>query len=676
MNRFFFLILILFFNKCLCQELPAQVEQQVEAIADAGEEETGDDSFLRELEHFRKEPIDINAADVEELKQLFFLTALQIECLLNYRHLLGRLTSIYELQAVPSWDLGTIRKVLPFIKLGPAVPLAFDIHQRFKRGQHSFLFRVSRPIGRSVIDDNNSGGYQGGPEHLLFRYQYRFKNLLQFGITSDKDAGESFLKGGQIKAFDFYSFHFFLRNAGIIKTLALGDFTVNIGQGLVHWQGLAFKKSADVMAIKRQAPVLKAYSSAGEFYFHRGAGLTIGFKKIEATIFASIRRIDVNITADSVSGGMSFSSFITGGYHRNLSEIESKNNLGQTCAGAVIQYKGDRLKIGVNGVYYQFSLPLQKRDEPYNLYAMKGDEWLNASIDYSYTFKNLHFFGESAISKRAGKAFINGLLLSADTKVDLSLLFRHIEKSYQAVNGNAFTENTSPSNESGIYTGITIRPRHGWKLDAYADIFQFPWLRFGADAPGRGVEYFCQLTYTPNRKISIQARYRREIKPANEPGSGAVMNEPMIFRKTNFRAQLNCQVHPAWTYRTRAEVVDYGQLGQKAEQGFLSFIDVIYKPVRKPYGVVARWQYFETGGYDSRIYVYENDVQYSYSAPAFFDKGFRFYVILNCDIGKKISAWLRVSQTKFHEEKQSIEISERITSSKKVDMNLQLRVVL
>ena len=42
----------------------------------------------------------------------------------------------------------------------------------------------------------------------------------------------------------FYSAHFFLRKAGIIKDLALGDFTVSMGQGLILWQGMATGKGS------------------------------------------------------------------------------------------------------------------------------------------------------------------------------------------------------------------------------------------------------------------------------------------------------------------------------------------------------------------------------------------------------------------------------------------------
>lgn len=53
---------------------------------------------------------------------------------------------------------------------------------------------------------------------------------------------ENPFKGRQKAGFDFYSVHLFARRLGIIQSLAIGDFTVNLGQGLIQWQSLAFKK--------------------------------------------------------------------------------------------------------------------------------------------------------------------------------------------------------------------------------------------------------------------------------------------------------------------------------------------------------------------------------------------------------------------------------------------------
>lgn len=660
------------------QEIPANTEQQLENLTDADQAETEDDSYLQQLEYFKKNPVNLNTADANELKELRILTDLQIENIISYRRLFGKLISIYELQAVPAWDINTIKKLLPFITVTTNATLTEQLSSRFKEGEHSLLFRLSQVLEKAKGFDDASTGtkYLGSPQRLFFRYRYSYKNILQYGIVADKDAGEQFFKGTQRKGFDFYSFHLFARKIGWIQSLAIGDFTVNMGQGLIQWQSLAFKKSADVLGVKRQSPVLRPYNSAGEFYFNRGAGITIKKGRVEATAFASVRKLSANFAADTVNNEDFVSSFLNSGYHRTASENEDRNKLIQTSFGGNILYRGDRWHIGLNAVYYQFSKPVQKRDEPYNLYAVTGRSWYNFSVDYSYTYKNLHFFGEAAVAKNSGKAFVNGLLVSVDPRVDISFVQRTIASSYQAVYGNAFTENTYPTNETGFYSGISIRPANGWKLDAYADIFKFPWLKYLVDAPSQGTDFLAQLSYTPNRQIEIYTRFRAESKQGNQPGNTTATNFLVRLPRQSWRTQFNYKLSSAISLRNRVEVLWYDRQGNNRETGFLVFNDFIYRPLLKPFSGIARLQYFETDDYNSRIYAYENDLLYCYSIPAFFDKGYRYYLLINYDIGKKISFWLRFAQT-IYPEKQLIGSGlDEIKGKQKTELKAQIRWIL
>src|SRR5262249_50727347 len=155
----------------------------------------------------------------------------------------------------------------------------------------------------------------------------------------------------------------------------------NMGQGLIQWQGLAFKKSSDITAIKRQSTVLRPYNSAGEFYFHRGIGVTVKKKKIEWTGYASFRKLGANIVADSNTQKKAITSFLNSGYHRTAGENEDKNKISQLSFGSALKFQNRSWCIGVNAVYYQFSLPVHKREEPYNLYSWHGENWYNGSID-------------------------------------------------------------------------------------------------------------------------------------------------------------------------------------------------------------------------------------------------------------------------------------------------------
>ncbi len=660
---------------CIAQEVPATTEQQLENLAEIEEGETEDDSYLQQLEVFKTNPVNLNTADMQDLRELRILTDLQIASLLSYRRIFGKLIHIYELQAIPTWDIQTIRKLLPFISIESPISVREDIADWFVGGTHRLLLRVSQVLEKQKGFEKNANGsaYAGSPQRVFFRYRYSYKNNLQFGIVGDKDAGEQFFKGKQSKGFDFYSFHLFARNAGIVKAIALGDFTVNMGQGLIHWQSLAFKKSAEVMGVKRQSATLRPYHSAGEYNFNRGIGITIRKRNLEATAFASLRNLSANINTDTAIRENYISSILMSGLHRTESELSNRNQLRQISFGGNSKWYGKTWHLGINAVYYRFSLPIRKRDEPYNLFAIRGRSWYNLSVDYSYTFKNLHLFGEAAMDKNLNKAFLHGMLLSVDPSVDISLVHRAIPMQYQAVNANAFTENTNPSNENGFYIGVSVRPLPSWRIDLYSDLYKFPWLRFQADAPGVGKEFLAQFTYTPNRQTEIYTRFRTEAKQVNIAGVGHALNVLAAIPRQTWRIHASNKISQAITLRNRVEMVWYNKKEKElAEQGFLIFMDVIFKPLMKRFSGIMRWQFFETDSYTSRIYAYENDVLYSYSIPVFYDKGLRYYFTINYDASKKLSFWLRWAQT-IYRDKQSIGSGQdEISGNRRSEIKLQV----
>lgn len=660
-------------NRAYAQELPLQTEQQFEQQAEASAEENEDDSYLQDLQQFLERPVNLNAADADLLRQLHLLNELQIAQLLSYRRLLGAFIHLYELQAIPGWDLLTIRKILPFVTIARPVGLKEEARKRLREGEQQLLFRVSQVL-QPVNGEGDSAAalaYKGSPQRLLLRYRYQYKNSLQFGWLGEKDAGEQFFRGAQRRGFDFNSLHFFARRLGILHSLALGDFSVSLGQGLLHWQGLAFRKSADVLAVKRQSPVLKPYRSAGEFYFHRGAGITLRKGIMEATLFYSRRRLDVNRSEDSLTQGSFFTSFVTTGYHRNAAEQDDRGQLLQWAGGGNLAVRGGRWQAGINSTWYRFSLPVRKRDEPYNIYSIKGRNWNNLSLDYSGTVQNLHLFGEAALDKNRNPAWVNGLLISAGPRADLSLLYRGIHKAYQSVFGNAFTENSLPGNERGLFTGICLRPAPGWRLDAYADIYFFPWLKYRSDAPSRGKEFLLQLQYVPSRQVELYSRLRVEYKESNQPVSGNEMNTLEVLVKHNWRTHVILKLNPALTFRSRVELVWLNSRESGREEGFLWYADLLYKPMLRPFSLVGRLQYFETDSYQSRIYAYENDVRYSYSIPAYSGSGLHYYLNLHYQPLERLGCWLRWAQTKFHR-KNGVEGPGPFSAENKTVVSLQV----
>lgn len=657
------------------QEIPEGSEQQLEQQAESGVNDEDDDQWLQDLDFFRKHPLDINGAGAAELRRLRILNEIQISSFLAYRMLLGKLQSVYELQAVPYWDLPVIRKILPLIRLSAVQTLREDLLSRLQKGEHSVLIRASSLLEKSAGFDRNRSGnrYLGNPMKWMFRYRYAYKNLLQYGVLGEKDAGEPFLKGAQRTGFDFYSFHLFVRQAGPLKVLALGDFTVCMGQGLVQWQGFSPGRGGDITGVKRQQEVLRPYSSAGEFNFHRGAAMGFERGKLQISWFISFRNLSANKVLDSSGSAAHVTSLLSAGYHRTASEIADRNSLRLFTAGAVVRYNYPNGHIAFNTVQHQTDVPILKREEPYNFFAAQGRQWLNGSVDYAFTYRNAHFFGELAASRIAAGAWVQGVLLSVDPRVDISLLYRVLSPAYQALFGQSFTAQGSPGNEKGFFAGFSLRPDERWKLDASADFYHFPWLTFNRDAPARGVDYRFQLAYRPSRQTEIRARYRFDAAESNV--EAGVMPRTGFIMKRGFRFQFNQVLSPGYSIRIRAETTQYRPKGAKPRAGYLLYTDILAKPVNWPVSGTVRMQYFETEGYDTRIYAFENDVLYSYSLPAYSGRGYRYYLILHGKLSRKWEGWLRWAQNIYPGSGEIGTGLDQVAGNKKSEWKFQVRYI-
>jgi hypothetical protein len=149
------------------------------------------------------------------------------------------------------------------------------------------------------------------------------------------------------------------------------------------------------------------------------------------------------------------------------------------------------------------------------------------------------------------------------------------------------------------------------------------------------------------------------------------MDAVVAVPRKNWRTQWSYRINPSFTSRSRVELLWYGNKDSGAENGFLTYIDIIYKPLLKPYSANARLQYFETDGYNSRLYAFENDVLYSYSIPVFYDKGFRYYINMNYDVNKYISLWVRFAQSVYPGKSVIGSGLDEITDNKKTELKLQ-----
>ena len=673
--------------------------QNLEILSEDLQSEDNDyTNLVEQLKYFQTHPININYTSKEELLQLGLISELQATALLDHIEKNGRLISIYELQSVDGFDLQTIRKITPYIKVQDNFSSAhFSFSEMLRNGKLEIISRLQRIVEsqrgyKSNLPDNlitpNSPDtfFLGSPYRIFTRVRYTYSNKVSAGFIAEKDAGEAFRKIDSLNkktGFDFYTFHFFVRNIKKIKALAIGDYQASFGQGLVLWKGFGFGKNAIVTNIKRNARGLNQYNSVDENRFLRGAAITIQpVKKIEITAFYSIKKADANVTkADTLSNTLldaeEISSIILGGNHNTVGTILNKDQITEQIAGGNVSYKDRKLSIGTTLTSYTLSADLKKNVYYYNQFDFQGSNNLNAGIDFSYIYHNFNFFGEGAVSKNGGKAFCGGVIAALDPKFNFSAYYRNFEKEYQNTNALAIAENTFPQNEKGIYLGFESKLGKNFSISAFLDQFKFPWLKYTANSPSQGQDFFTQLSWTPSKKIEMYFRFRNRTKQINS----SVLNQfdyLTPYNQQNLRYNVSFTILPSLKLRTRIELVKVQQELKNEELGFVFFQDVVWKKMGIPVSVTARYGLFETDSYNTRIYTYENDVLYSFSVPALYNKGHRAYIMLNYDLTRKVEIWFRLAQTFYTN--QAIQNAgdklNEINSPSRTEIKLQIRLKL
>ena len=666
------------------------IEKRIEYLIEDTEESAVDYSTLfDQLDHYFDHPLNLNHASLEDLEALGLLTSIQMNYLLTHLDKNGKLMTLVELQTVEAFDAETIQRILPFVKVTTNVDDAqLSFKKLIKNGENQLFIRyvdVLEPkkgyriaVDSALLASPNSR-YKGNDMKLYTRYRYKYGNHLSVGFTAEKDAGEEFFNGAQKNGFDFYSGHFFVRNQGRIKQLGLGDYQAQFGQGLTYWSGAAVGKSADMMLIKRSALSLKPYTSVDESRFLRGGGITLQFGKVEVTAFYSYNKEDATIAlVDSSSIDnevIAVTSVQQTGLHRTANEIEDKDAITQQQVGGHLAYKTRRLNIGLTAIHSGINSDFRPNLTSYNQFRNSDNKQTNLGIDYNWVVNNFNFFGEFSKSLTAGNALVSGALIALAPNIAFAVLYRDYQRNFHPISSAGIGEGATNTNEKGMYMGFIAQPLKQFTLSAYYDQFTFPWLRSGVNAPSKGHQYLVQLSYKPSRKMELYIRIREKHKQKNTAiQTHKGIPHLVLERQTNYRFNYTYKVSESFRLKGRVELVNYKKEEVPFETGYMLYQDVVFKPKSSPISFTFRYGIFDTQSYNSRIYAYENDVLYSFSIPAYYNRGTRTYFTLKYKVMRSIDVWLRYGLTVYENVDAISTGLEEIQGNHKQEIKAQLRL--
>ncbi len=658
------------------QEYESALDDIIEEIAQNYEIEVDFSVLYDNLALYYAQPLNLNTATLDELQQIHFLNDIQIQNLLKYRDEFGEIYSIYELLQIDGISRNDVQLLNSFVFVGTNEDDGrniFSAKKALKYGNHE-IFARSQWIGEKQAGYGNDASqkYLGNQLKYYTKYRFYYSNKMSFGIVAEKDAGEEFFKGTQKNGFDYYSAHLIISDIGFFKDIAIGDYQIQAGQGLILWSGFGTAKSSMVLNTSKKAFGIKKYSSTDENLFYRGAATTVKYKNLSFTAFGSLKKIDGQLQYDSLADfNKTTLSLDATGLHTTTNELAGKDIANEWIFGGILNVSKKKWVTGINFVSTNYEYPLSYSEQTYNYYKTENDKNICGSFDYKYFGNTVVLSGEAAVTDQKAFAFVNTASIDLVKQVKLAVLHRHYSNNFYALRGNGFAEG-NPQAEKGLYFGIEIYPYQNWKISAYYDSFKFTWLKFGTNSPSHGADYFLQADYNPLRNFSISFRWKSETKLVNN-NTDSYIAQQLPATKQSARLHFKYRYAENFDFKTRIEYSFYAQDGQNTQEGYLIYQDANYSFNKFPLQLSFRYAIFNTTSWDSRIYAYETDVLYGFSVPAFYSKGSRIYLVLKTSPTSFCDLWFKIARTNYSEFETLGSGLAEIEGNTKTEYKIQLR---
>ena len=623
---------------------------------------------LEELSNRLQEPVNLNSATREQLEQFPFLSDIQIEHLLAYIYVHGQMETIYELQLVEELDRQTIQYLLPFVCIKainnePAFRWKTMLKDAGRYGKNEVLTRLDIPFYKRKGYEHT---YLGPSVSNSVKYTFRYRDQLYAGGVAEKDAGEPFAALHNRYGYDYYSFYLLLQNCGRLKSLAVGNYRLSFGQGLVMSTDYLMGKTIYASSFNNRSTGIKRHSSTDEYNYFRGVATTVALtKRLSVSAFYSHRNMDGVVTDGEIT------SVYKTGLHRSRKEADKKNLLTSQLTGGNVSYQQNHIRLGITGVYYVFNRPYEPELTGYSKYNIHGNHFYNLGIDYAYRWRRFSFQGETAIGKQ-GWASLNRLQYSPVQDIQFMLIHRFYSYDYWAMYAHSFGEGSTVQNEQGYYVGLETTPFSHWRFFVSFDLFSFPWKKYRINKPSRGTDGLIQATFTPRTNLSMYLKYRYKQKERDLTGSKGTLTLPIFHHQLRYR--LNYSLNDVFSSRTTLDYNHFHSQDRAATKGYqVTQMISSQLPWTRLFADV-QGSYFCTDDYDSRVYVSEKGLLYTFYTPSFQGRGFRCAVRLRYELNKHWLFITKFGETIYLNRNEIGSGNDLIYGNKKADIQMQLRI--
>ncbi|MBE0647314.1 MAG: helix-hairpin-helix domain-containing protein [Bacteroidales bacterium] len=634
----------------------------------------------------QQERVNINLMDPTVLSRIPFLTSSQIKNLTEYLTEYGEVFSLYELQAVEGFDSAIIQKLTPYIVIGlPPPRVRLTPRNLIREGRHEVAFRYEQVMqkqsgyqkGDSITASDPGSFYLGSQQRYYFRYRYTFFDQVVIGISGDKDAGEQFFAGSQPAGMDFYSGFLAIRNIKWLKQVIIGHFRASFGQGLTLG-GSSFGSAISIGTAMHYSAGFSPSQSVCEYGYLRGAAVTLSSGNFECSGFLSTTRKDASVyLADTTENhNLFFTSFTETGYHRTSTELARKNQIREQVYGGHVSYRGGFFLVGLTGFYGTWSGSLLPGQEAYRQFMLEGNEFGGIGIDGRCRIGFSQVFGELSFSLNGGRAWLVGASVVPVSGMDLLMICRSYQPQYQNPFSTAVSQNSRSSNEQGFYLRLQAQLIPKATISGFVDLFRFPWLQYRTNSPSEGIEAGLFTHYQFNSFWSFSLRYSFKAGVVNASSPVDKITSLAEEKKNDLKAECGFSPVSSLSFRTCLSLRSYNTAANPLEIGYLASQEATYKRAGILRSVRLKYTLFDAPYYNARIYSYEPDLLYSFSAPVCYGKGIRCVLVVQLGVARKLDVWGYLGMIKYLDRSTIGSGMEEIRGSLKSEVKVQLRMRL
>jgi len=576
-------------------------------------------------------PYAINKVSRKDLNQLAFLSEQQIHNFLRYRKYYSPIRSKNELLLIKGFDQSTAQKLLLFTQVSPD----FDPSSTsYSRTRHSLILRyedfLETKKGYTSPDTARDGQltqrYLGISPKLMFKFRSRQNDKFSFGLVAEKDAGEAIRwdKGQKQYGMDYYAGHIMLENLAGIDQIVLGDYSLKSGQGMIFGSGFSPGKGSEtIFTTKKKYGGINPYHSTYESKDFSGIAASASLQNATFNVILSSSNRDARLQHGELEEGDAyFESLRTTGLHRTQSQLDTKAQVNEKNAGINVDWNimEGKMNAGINMLYTRFNKKLEPKQSIYATGTFGGDHLLTGSVYGHYIFKNAQLFSEWAIAGQHGFGMTAGLIAALTDVIHFSALFRNYSKTFTTFHGNPFRSSVAPSNERGIYTGLSYDLSPQTSVSCYFDTYTFPHAEHNKPGATSGHDWLVNIDHRISKQVECRINVRQRNTEKYQNVAGSKIDKPVSRHKTSAYAHLEVQPTKMLSSDTRIAWNIYNEEAiEKATHGIM-----LYQQLSWQYNdieLTGRFTIFDAKEFENRIYAYENDLRYAFSFPFYYRRG-------------------------------------------------------